>query len=78
MCSLPLDKSVPGRRLRFDSRRRRFPDFRDLHRSRRLPFLSSRRDIAIRYRRTVFDVIWVVVSQQDELYGMRVDRPLSC
>lgn len=55
-----VDPAVgPGRRIRIDSRRRWFPDLRQLLRYRQLAVLLGRRDITVRYRQTVLGSIWI-------------------
>ena len=55
-----VDPAVaPGRRIRIDSRRRWFPDLRQLFRYRQLAVLLGRRDITVRYRQTVLGTIWI-------------------
>jgi lipopolysaccharide transport system permease protein len=50
---------IPERRVRIDSRRRWFPDLRELLRYRQLVVLLGRRDITVRYRQTVLGTIWI-------------------
>ena len=55
-----VDPAVaPGRRIRIDSRRRWFPDLRELLRYWQLIVLLGRRDITVRYRQTVLGTIWI-------------------
>ena len=49
-------------RLRIDSRRRTFPDLRELMRYRGLVFLLGRRDITVRYRQTILGTTWIFAS----------------
>ena len=48
-----------ARRVRIDSRRRSFPDLRELLRYRQLIWLFGRRDLTVRYRQTVLGTLWV-------------------
>jgi lipopolysaccharide transport system permease protein len=55
-----VDPAVaPGRRVRIDSRRRWFPDLRELMRYWPLIVLLGRRDITVRYRQTVLGTLWI-------------------
>jgi lipopolysaccharide transport system permease protein len=54
-----VDPVAPVRRIRIDSRRRWFPDLRQLLRYRQLVVLLGRRDITVRYRQTVLGTIWI-------------------
>jgi lipopolysaccharide transport system permease protein len=53
---------APGERIRIDSRRRWFPDLRQLFRYKQLAVLLGRRDITVRYRQTVLGTIWIFAS----------------
>ena len=55
-------RGAPANRLRIDSRRRWFPDLRELFRARQLITLLSRRDITVRYRQTALGTIWIFVG----------------
>ncbi len=46
-------------RIRIDSRRRRFPDLREVFQHRELIVLFGRRDITARYRQTVLGSVWI-------------------
>jgi lipopolysaccharide transport system permease protein len=55
-----VDPAIPpGRRVRIDSRRRWFPDLRELLRYSQLIVLLGRRDITVRYRQTILGTIWI-------------------
>jgi lipopolysaccharide transport system permease protein len=57
--SSPADAVATRTRLRIDSRRRWFPNFKALFRARQLLVLLSRREITVRYRQTVLGTIWI-------------------
>lgn len=49
----------PTQRVRIDSRRRWFPDVREIMRYRELVVLLGRRDITVKYRQTIFGTAWI-------------------
>lgn len=57
-----LSRSAAPRTLRIDSRRRWFPDLREVLGARQLLLLLCKRDLTVMYRQTVLGAGWIFVS----------------
>lgn len=62
-CALPFDVSVAERQLGADSPCR-FPDLRDLQRSRHVLFLPSWKEITAGYRQFLLGAVWILSSTE--------------